>query len=194
MDLMHLTPKKTLELIQKSRSHFIAKVKRNQKALLSWVQEIEASSSISSDTRHTIKQSNERITRHVRVYSEHAYPFEGIFIRSIIRIDKQINGDTPTTHYYISNAILDAETFLKRILQEWSVETMHFYKDCALHEDRCKISKGAFSLSLLRSIVLNILHLNKIDIIRRKISELTYDLNAALALVSMTRLKYGFIR
>ncbi len=46
-------------------------------------------------------------------------------------------------HYYISDAILDAQAFLKRILQEWSVETMHFYKDCALHEDRCKTYKGA---------------------------------------------------
>lgn len=128
------------------------------------------------------------------VYSENTYPFDGIFIRAVIRIDKKVNDDEPTTHYYISNTILDAATFLKRILQEWSVETMHYYKDCALEEDRCKTTKSAFSLSILRSIVINILHLNKVDNIKRKVSELTYDLAEALSLVSMTKLRYGFIK
>lgn len=109
-------------------------------------------------------------------------------------MDKYVNEGETQTHYYISNENNTAECFLKKILQEWSVETMHFYKDTALNEDKCKINKGAFSLSILRSIVINILHLNKVKIIGRKIREATYDLSEALTLLSMVKLEYGFIK
>ena len=71
---------------------------------------------------------------------------------------------------------------------------MHFYKDTALQEDKCKINSGAFNLSILRSIVINILHLNLVPNIGRKIRETTYCLKEALILFSMTKLKYGFIK
>jgi len=83
---------------------------------------------------------------------------------------------------------------LTKIVQEWAVETMHFYKDCALYEDKCKVHKGAFALSVLRSIVINILHLNQIKNIAGKIVDTTYDFSEALALVSMVKLMYGFFR
>ena len=70
---------------------------------------------------------------------------------------------------------------------------MHFYKDTALDEDRCKINKGAFSFSVLRSIVLNILHLNKIQNIGRKIVDTTQNLAEALMLFSLLRLEYGLV-
>jgi len=133
------------------------------------------------------------IKRNVFVYSNFAVPWSGVFINSIIRIDKSVNNGEWTTQYYISNDTGDGEHFLKKILQEWSVETMHFYKDCALYEDKCKVHKGAFSLSVLRSIVINILHLNQIKNIAGKIVDATYSLAEALSLVSMVRLKYGFI-
>lgn len=71
---------------------------------------------------------------------------------------------------------------------------MHFYKDCALYEDKCKVHKGAFSLSILRSIVINVLHLNQIKNIAGKVVDATYDLATALSLISMVRLNYGFLR
>jgi len=70
---------------------------------------------------------------------------------------------------------------------------MHFYKDTALQEDKCKVNKGAFSLSILRSIVVNILHLNKVKNIGRKIVDTTQSLAEALMLFSMVKLEYGFI-
>ena len=70
---------------------------------------------------------------------------------------------------------------------------MHFYKDCALGEDSCKVTKGAFTLSILRSIVINILHLNKVQNISRQIIDNRYSLAEALALISMVRLEYGFL-
>ncbi len=115
-------------------------------------------------------------------------------VYSVIRVDKIVNCKETKTHYYISNDTDSAESFLQKILQEWSVETMHFYKDTALNEDRCKINKGAFSFSILRSIVINILHLNKVQNIGRKIVDTTQNLAEALMLFSMVRLEYGFIK
>ncbi len=62
---------------------------------------------------------------------------------------------------------------MKKTLQEWGVEIMYFYKDCALYEDKCKVHKGAFALSVLRSVVINILHLNQIKNIAGKIVDTT---------------------
>ena len=59
---------------------------------------------------------------------------------------------------------------------------------------RCKTNKGAFSLSVLRSIVLNILHLNKVENISRKITDTTYDLAESLMLFYMVKLQYGIIK
>lgn len=156
--------------------------------------EIEEVSSIDSSFQMEVKQSNDLIQRNIYVYKNCIYPWESIFIHSVIRVDKIVNCKETTTHYYISNDTESAESFLQKILQEWSVETMHFYKDTALDEDRCKINKGAFSLSILRSIVLNILHLNKVQNIGRKIVDTTQDLAEALMLFSMVRLEYGFVK
>ena len=180
-------------MIQESDGEFVAKVKENQKELQEMVQEIEEVSAIDSHYTQHIKQSDEEIRRDVFVYTGCTYFWHGVMIRSIIRIDKSVNGNI-TTHYYISNTTGSAETFLEKILGEWRVETMHFYKDTALKEDQCKVNKSAFALSILRSFVLNILHLNKVKNIGRQIVKNTYDLAEALTLVSMARLLYGIVK
>lgn len=154
--------------------------------------EVEASSEISSHYSSQIKQSSDIIEREVFVYNSFLFPWDGIIIYTLIRIDKSVNGSEWKTHYYISNDKGNAQYFLKKVLQEWTVETMHFYKDCALGEDACKTNKGAFSLSILRSIVINILHLNQVENIARQITINRYSLTHALALFSFVRLEYGF--
>lgn len=134
------------------------------------------------------------IERDVFIYNSFPFSWNGVFINTIIRIDKSVNGGECTTQYYISNDRGDGKHFLKKILQEWSVETMHFYKDCALYEDKCKVHKGAFALSVLRSIVIDILHLNKIKNIAGKIVDATYNLIEALQLVSMIKLQCGLVK
>lgn len=193
MDLIQWIPKKTLAKIQKSNSLFIAPVKGNQPSLASLVNEVEISSEIDSHYYESLKQAGDLIERNVFVYNNFAFPWSGVFIHTIIRIDKSINSAEATTQYYISNDTGDAEYFLKKIVQEWSVETMHFYKDCALYEDKCKVHKGAFALSILRSIVIDILHLNQVENIAGKIVDATYSLAEALSLLSMVKLEYGFL-
>ena len=140
-----------------------------------------------------IQQSGDSIEREVFVYNSFPFPWDGIIIHTVIRIDKSVNGGAWISHYFISNDKGNAKYFLKKVLQEWAVETMHFYKDCALDEDKCKVNKGAFSLSVLRSIVLNILHLNQIENIARQIIKNRYSLTEALALFSFVRLDYRFL-
>lgn len=161
--------------------------------MLETVQEVEISSEISSHYSTQIIQSDDTLEREIFVYNNFTFPWSGIFIHTIIRIDKSINGSEWKSSYYISNDRGNAQYFLEKILQEWTVETMHFYKDCALGEDACKVHKGAFTLSILRSIVINILHLNKIQNIARQIIDNRYSLAEALSLFSMVRLDYGFI-
>ena len=188
------TQKKTLKEIQEDESKFIAPVKANQTKLLEFVQEVEEASEINSHHYDYQKQSDDWVERNIFVYNSFTFPWSGIFISTLIRIDKSVNGGEWTTQYYISNDTGDGEYFLEKVLQKWSVETMHFYKDCALYEDKCKVHKGAFALSILRSFVINILHLNQIKNIAGKVVDATYSLAEALSLVSMIKLRYGFIR
>ena len=175
-------------------SLFIAPVKGNQPNLVSLVNEVEASSEIGSHHYSNINQAGDTIEREVFVYNSFPFPWSGVRINTIIRIDKSINGSEWKTQYYISNDMGNSKYFLEKVLQEWSVETMHFYKDCALYEDKCKVHKGAFALSILRSIVIDILHLNQVKNIAGKVVDATYDLAEALSLFSMIRLRYGFLR
>ena len=168
-------------------------MKKNQKSLLKTVKEVEVSSEINSHYSTQIQQSGDTIEREVIVYNNFIFPWSGVAIHTVIRVEKSVNGEEWQTHYFISNDRGDAQYFLKKILQEWSVETMHFYKDCALGEDRCKTNKGAFALSILRSFVINILHLNKVKNIARQITNNTYSLDEALVLLSLVRLEYGII-
>ncbi len=65
-----------------------------------------------------IKQSNDFIQRNIYVYQNCIYPWDGVFIHSVIRVDKIVNCKETKTHYYISNDTDSAESFLQKILQE----------------------------------------------------------------------------
>ena len=128
MALMHSIPKKTLKSIQNSGSSFIAKVKENQKGLLALAKEIEEASSIDSYFSHEVKQSSKIIERHIFVYNNFTIPWDEVFIKSVIRIDKRVDCGKYSTHYYVSNEVNCAEVFLEKILQEWSVERYTFIR------------------------------------------------------------------
>ena len=79
--------------------------------MLSLAKEIEIASSIDSSFQMEVKQSNDFIQRNIYVYNNCIYPWEGIFIRSVIRVDKIVNCKVTRTHYYISNDTDNAESF-----------------------------------------------------------------------------------
>ncbi len=118
-------------------------------------------------------------------------------IKSIIRIDKTIflinkkSGKfttNTTTSFAIANFRDDAKFFYDLQLKHWQVETMHFYKDTSLYEDKHTANINPMAMSILRSFVINILHLNKVKSVKSQLLENRWDLDETLRLL----LKIGF--
>jgi len=115
-----------------------------------------------------------------------------IHIKTIIRIDKSIHKtnkktgeikETSTTSFAISNFKNNAKFFHHLGLKHWKVETMHFYKDKSLYEDVHTANINPMTMTILRSFVLNILHLNKVKSITHQLLENRWDLDATLNLL-----------
>ena len=113
-------------------------------------------------------------------------------IKTIIKIDKTIHKtnkktgeitQTTTTSFAIANFIDTAKSFLNIQLKHWKVETMHFYKDKSLYEDLHTANINPMTMTILRSIVINILHLNQVKSISKQLLENRWDLDATLKLL-----------
>jgi len=112
-------------------------------------------------------------------------------IKTIIKIDKTIyktnkkTGEitqTIITSFAIANFIDTAQSFHNIQLNHWKVETMHFYKDTLLYEDLHTANINPMTMTILRSIVINILHLNKVKSISKQLLENRWDLDTTLSL------------
>ncbi len=70
-------------------------------------------------------------------------------------------------YYYISSLSprTKAKTFGKIMRNHWGIETYHYLKDVVLREDYLKVKKDnePGNMSILRNIVLNIFHSNKLN-------------------------------
>lgn len=113
-------------------------------------------------------------------------------IRTIIRIDKTIHSINKktgkikkvlTTSFAIANFKKDAKFFHNTQLKHWKVETMHFHKDKSLYEDLHTANINPMTMTILRSFVLNILHLNKVKSIKNQLLENRWNLDTTLKLL-----------
>ena len=113
-------------------------------------------------------------------------------IKTIIKIDKTIylnnkkTGEIKeivTTSFAIANFKNSAEFFHNLQLNHWKVETMHFYKDKSLYEDLHTANINPMTMTILRSFVINILHLNKVKSIKNQLLENRWDLDTTLGLL-----------
>ncbi len=109
-------------------------------------------------------------------------------IKTIIKINKTIYSKnkkypTVTTSYAIANFIDNAEFFHYLQLNHWKIETMHFYKDKSLYEDLHTANINAMTMTILRSFVINILHLNKVKSIKQQLLKNRWDLDSTLSLL-----------
>ena len=112
-------------------------------------------------------------------------------IKTIIRIDKTIHKvnketgeftQTITTSFAIANFTDDAKFFHNLGLKHWQVETMHFHKDKSLYEDLHTTNINQMTMTILRSFVINILHLNKVKSIKNQLLDNRWDLDVTLRL------------
>jgi hypothetical protein len=113
-------------------------------------------------------------------------------IKSIIKIDKTIHSTNKktgemtkktTSSFAIANFKDDAQSFHDIQLNHWKVETMHFHKDKSLYEDLHTANINPMTMTILRSIVINILHLNKVKSIKNQLLENRWDLDSTLSLL-----------
>lgn len=113
-------------------------------------------------------------------------------IRSIIKIDKTIYSTNKktgeikediTTSFAIANFRNSAKFFHDLHLKHWQVETMHFHKDKSLFEDSHNANINPMTMTILRSFVINILHLKKVKSIKNQLVENRWDLNSTLKLL-----------
>lgn len=113
-------------------------------------------------------------------------------IKTIVRIDKTIHStnnkigevtETSTISFAISNFKNNAKFFHDLQLQHWKVETMHFHKDKSLYEDLHTANINPMTMTILRSFVINILHLNKVKSIKNQLLENRWDLDTTLSLL-----------
>jgi len=160
---------------------------------------------ISRETEHIthyiakpIQQSNEWIEREVFVYQPTTfYHNEITHVRSIIKIIKKIECKNHKTgeitnstriQFCIANFHESAEFFHDKILHHWKVETMHQYKDNALREDDHNCHLNPFLMTILRSMILNILHLNGAKSIQEQLINNRWDIDDSIAQL----LKFSF--
>jgi len=185
--------------IDKQNSFFIAKVKENQEGLLEEIKELEEYLEITDYFKSSRKEREKIVERDIIIYDGVTHPYNGIFIESIVRLNKSIR-DIKTgeikyiTDYYILNSKEKAEDIYNMIISHWKIETMHQYKDVSLKEDKSKSNKHAFRLSILRSVVVNILKLHKVSNFNEVIEMCKNSLGLTLSYLSMTRIKFKFIR
>lgn len=182
-------------MIEKSGSRYIAKVKLNQESLYTKIDEIAQSKKPTDSYKaRGVQQSNEWIEREVFVYdNDCCFYHNGMtHIRSIIKTIKKVETNNPKTgeisnrtiiQFSIANFRENAQFFHDHNLQHWKVETMHQYKDNTLKEDQHKAHKNPFASTIIRSIVLNILHLNKVKSINEQLTINRWDLHGSIALL-----------
>lgn len=113
-------------------------------------------------------------------------------IKTIIKIDKTIHSASKktgavsqkiTTSFAIANFKNSAEFYHNLGLNHWKVETMHFHKDKSLYEDLHTANINPMTMTILRSFVINILHLNKVKSIKNQLLENRWDLDSTLNLL-----------
>jgi hypothetical protein len=111
-------------------------------------------------------------------------------VRSIIKTIKKVEHRNHKTgeitksqriQFCIANFRESAEFFHTKILDHWKVETMHQYKDNALLEDAHNCHLNPFLMTIIRSMILNILHLNGAKSIQEQLVNNRWDLDGSIA-------------
>ena len=140
------------------------------------------------------KEGKNLVQREVYIFTNDCcfYHQKMTHIKSIIKIDKTIHSTNKktgemtkntTSSFAIANFKDDAQSFHDIQLNHWKVETMHFHKDKSLYEDLHTANINPMTMTILRSFVINILHLNKVKSIKNQLLKNRWDLDSTLSLL-----------
>jgi len=168
---MHYTPKKTLRKIRANGYSFVAQVKDNQKGLANWIKfNMTISQPIDNYSTYDTNDHGRYEERSIEIFDDlHMIARDWTMVRRLIKITSKVvkfGHVSYETRYYISNLTVDAKTFLDIIRSHWAIEnSLHYVKDVAFLEDfnRMRTAQIPVVTSLLRSLAINLLNINKID-------------------------------
>lgn len=141
LDALH-TQVDTLALLAARHCHYLVGLKANQQKLLEQMQQLQQQSTPLSDATHSETRHGRSTQRTARVYAapEHLpVRWAKAAIRRVIWLHRRgLRGGKPFEehHCYLSNATLDATTFLELTRKHWQIENgLHWVKDVTLQED-----------------------------------------------------------
>ena len=168
MDALH-TQIDTLNAINDNNEYFLAKVKGNQKGLKDkLVSTINLFHKPTSTYTSPLWQSegNKSVTRTVDIFQNldsNIVMYHDKFknIQTIIRVTKETtdfkSGEVKTTTQYLIANFKDKtpHQFHDMILAHWRVETFHYHKDMLTCEDAHICYVNPFTMTILRSFVIN---------------------------------------
>lgn len=162
-------PKKTLNQVVKSKSHYIVGVKGNQKNLLKDVKKVtkkKATKSKKCTERNRGRLEKRKVELFKNSLSKKTCK-KWRSINTIVKVtrDVEIKGKTSNEiAYFISDLNLDlsAHLFGKFIRNHWGIESFHFTKDVIFEEDNWKVKNknAAANYSLLRNLAINVFRHN----------------------------------
>lgn len=194
--LMQWIVKKTLNKIEETNDNkYYSKLKANQKKLLEKAILISDTKEPTDTYTSTLnKEAKVLVQRKVSIFvNDSCFYHKGMtHIRTIIKIDKTIHSsnkrtgeikESLTTSFAIANFKNNAKFFHEIQLNHWKVETMHFHKDKSLYEDLHTANINPMTMTILRSFVINILHLNKVKSIKNQLLQNRWDLDTTLGLL-----------
>ena len=153
----------------------MAQVKGNSKELLKW---IDYNSFLSKPIEECITYDHNTHGRYeervCRVYDD-LYQIEETWknVKRIIKVTSTTLSHgkcTTEVHRYISSLEVDAKTFLHIIRSHWKIEnSLHYVKDVSFEEDMCRTKTGQipFIQTLMRSLAINFINLNKFKNIKQ---------------------------
>jgi predicted transposase YbfD/YdcC len=162
-----------LDTINNAKNKYIAKVKYNQKTLRDKVEltvnNFHKPTQTYKDTDIFQTENNKSVKRRIDIYQNvdcNIVLYDNKFknIQTIIKTTKEtinrITGEIKTTiQYLIANFKTSAKEFKNIILQHWGVETYHYHLDKLTKEDAHICYVDPFSISILRSFVINLYQL-----------------------------------
>lgn len=163
--------KKTLRKIVKNGHSFVAQVKDNQKGLADWIKfNMTISNPIDTYSTYDTNDHGRYEERTIEVFNDlHMIAKDWTMVRRLLKITAKVvryGNVSYETRYYISNLTVTAKEFLHIIRSHWAIEnSLHYIKDVAFLEDfnRMRTDQIPVVTSLLRSLAINLLNINKIS-------------------------------
>ena len=136
-----------------------------------WIKfNITISNSIDSYSTYDNNEHGRHEERTIEVFDDlHIIAKEWTMVRRLLKVTAKVvkyGHVSYETRYYISNLTVEAKEFLHIIRSHWAIEnSLHYVKDVAFQEDfnRMRTAQIPVVTSLLRSLAINLLNINKIS-------------------------------